>query len=128
MVIEGAEKEGCCRELVLKGALVIERVTEVKEELQKALEETDILMVNLMEISEMDLSCLQLLCSAHRTAMALKKTLIRVGEPKIREIFAGVDVTGARSCSLVCDQGCVWGGGKADEGEERYARATRDHV
>jgi anti-anti-sigma regulatory factor len=113
MMIDGAEKEGCCRELVLKGALVIQRVTEVREELQKALEEADILMVNLMETSEMDLSCLQLLCSAHRAAIALKKTLIRVGGPEIRGIFAGVDVTGARDCSLACDQGCVWVGGKA---------------
>jgi ABC-type transporter Mla MlaB component len=106
------EEAGRTRELVLKGALVIQRVAEVKEELKKALDEVDTLMVNLVETSEMDLSCLQLLCSAHRSAVGLNKTLTRVGEADARGIFKGAGMIASPGCAFACDQECVWAGGE----------------
>lgn len=111
-MIIATEEAGRAGELVLKGALVVQRVAEVKEELKNALEEVDTLMVNLAEISELDLSCLQLLCSAHRAAVAMNKTLIRVGKPEVKGIFKGIDMVNSRECPFACNEGCVWTGGE----------------
>lgn len=109
MIAADTEEEGT-RELLLKGALVMQRAAELKEEIQKALGEVDTLIINLNETSEMDLSCIQLLCAAHRAAVALNKTLVRVGRPRATGIFQGMDVTDAGSCSFASDQGCIWAG------------------
>ena len=124
-MLSAQEKEGKTRELVLQGALVIQRVTEVKDELKKALDEVDTLMVNFTETSEVDLSCLQLLCSAHRTAVGLNKTLLRVGGAPagMNGLMSGAGLLGFSGCSVACSHGCIWDDGEAmaikkSEGEE----------
>jgi anti-anti-sigma regulatory factor len=63
------------RELVLQGELVLQRIAALKEELQAALDRTDHLLLNLSEGSAFDLAFLQLLCSGHRSAVQLNKSL-----------------------------------------------------
>jgi ABC-type transporter Mla MlaB component len=62
-------------ELVLKGELVLNRITSLQEEIQTALENSDHVLIKLSEASTVDLAFLQLLCSAHRTALLLDKSL-----------------------------------------------------
>lgn len=70
---------GKSKELVFQGELLIQRVAELKQELQQALDAVDELMVNLVETPDIDLSCMQVLCSAHRTACKMNKELKLAG-------------------------------------------------
>ena len=53
----------------LVGAMTIECALEVKSILLELLANRDHLFLNIDEVSEADLSCLQLLCALHKSAM-----------------------------------------------------------
>ena len=59
----------------LTGNLTISRAVEILSLLNDSLESNDNVRIVLREVSNIDLSCLQLLCSAHRTAAAAGKEL-----------------------------------------------------
>ncbi len=61
--------------LTLKGALTIENAAELKSAVAEALDASTGLVLELAEVDTADLSCLQLLCSAHRTAVRDGKSL-----------------------------------------------------
>ena len=61
------------KRLNLSGELTIQSAGEFKAILKESLEATGILAINLSSVTEIDLSCLQLLCAAHRTAMEQDK-------------------------------------------------------
>ena len=61
--------------LTLAGRLTIEHAKELHEALKKALEGAQRLEISLEGAEAVDLSCLQLLCSANRTARASKKNI-----------------------------------------------------
>jgi ABC-type transporter Mla MlaB component len=100
------------RELVLKGELVLQRITALKDELQAALAEVDQLLLNLSEASAFDLSFLQLLCSGHRSAVQLNKSLKMSGtfpegfHQELREAGFVRHV----GCGLDCQDSCIWMG------------------
>jgi anti-anti-sigma factor len=54
--------------LRLEGECTMESATELKEVLLQGLDKSDKVLVNLEKVTEVDTSCLQLLCSALRTA------------------------------------------------------------
>jgi len=60
--------------LTLKSDITIQISSELKEKLIKALDNSDNININLENVSNIDLSCLQLLCSAHDTALKENKT------------------------------------------------------
>lgn len=60
----------------LKGELNIERGSELKACLIQALGTADRVVIDLDGATEMSLSCLQLLCAAHKTARAGNKAFI----------------------------------------------------
>ncbi len=61
--------------LTFKGALTIEDAAELKSVIADALATSTGLVVDAAEIESTDLSCLQLLCSAHRSAVGAGKSL-----------------------------------------------------
>lgn len=107
-------------EFPLKGALTIQRVAALKEELLEALNQVNNLQIILSEATEVDLSCLQLLCSGYRTAVRLNKSLSLIGRlpegisAALRD--AGLPWTGG--CQVGCGPGCLWVSGtkSLDEG------------
>jgi len=105
--VDRSEKSG---ELILKGELAIQRISEVKEELKRALDEVDNLMVNLSEGSDFDLSCLQLLCSAQRTAVCLNKSLQLAGRPPegLKKALRETGFLKHLGCDLSCEEKCIW--------------------
>jgi anti-anti-sigma regulatory factor len=62
--------------LKLKGRWTIERVRELKDLLLEALRGGAQIIVEMEEPMEVDLSFLQVLCSAHRSALKLGKRLV----------------------------------------------------
>jgi ABC-type transporter Mla MlaB component len=59
--------------ITLSGELTISCADELKEVLKSALSVRDQIGLNLEQVTEVDLSCLQLFCSAHRTSIRLDK-------------------------------------------------------
>lgn len=61
--------------LIFSGSLTFEAIKEMQAALADILGEAEIVTLDVSTVEETDLSCLQLLCSAHRTAGALGKNL-----------------------------------------------------
>ena len=61
--------------LALNGELTIARAVELKAMLTASLKRAENVHIQLEAVTAVDLSCLQLLCSAHRTALDLNKKL-----------------------------------------------------
>lgn len=61
--------------LELEGALTIARAEELRSMLSQALENAEQLVVNVDNVTDMDLSALQLFCSAHHTSARAGKRI-----------------------------------------------------
>jgi anti-anti-sigma regulatory factor len=105
------EKKGKERLLVISGSLTIEHAAEFREALMKSLEKTSHVMLNLDAVTETDLSCLQLLCSAHRTFVNAKKSVELAGTPDILK-HAARDMGYKRDlgCMQETEKSCFWTG------------------
>jgi len=98
----------------LDGELTIEYAAELKALLIRALENADRVYIRLKDVTTVDLSCLQLLCSAHRTAVKAKKHITL--DRGTCEIF-GQTIKDAGFCrSGDCQKdpygNCFWMGGE----------------
>lgn len=96
--------------LMLEGRLTLEHIRKMHEELSVSLENVQHLDVDLSGVTEMDLAFLQLLCSAHRTATTMKKTLSLT--ENIPEVFRqAIEDNGYPrqcGCSLDVSGTCLW--------------------
>ncbi len=59
--------------LSINGELTIQNAAELQKVLIECLEETMHLTLNIENVTEIDMSCLQLLCSAHKTTIKAEK-------------------------------------------------------
>lgn len=97
-------------ELTPRGELTIEQVAAFRQELVSALAAADRLTISLAEATQIDLSFLQLLCSAHRTAVSQRKELVLIGV-STREVEAVLREAGFSrhiGCTLDCNRSCIW--------------------
>ncbi len=62
--------------LELANRLTIENAAELRLKLMKSIEKVDILTLNIDKITDFDLSCIQLFCSANRTFNTENKQLL----------------------------------------------------
>jgi len=99
--------------LALKGALTIECANELKSMLLDALNKKDHVVLNLEGVKEVDLSCLQLLCSAHRTSLKFHKQLTLAGrQPEsFQQAVRDAGFTRQVGCHKDPHQKCLWIGG-----------------
>lgn len=99
--------------LFLKGALTIEHAGELRQMLIDAFKKTDSVKLNLEDVTEVDLSCLQLLCSAHRTSLDLnKQLLLDGGQPEsFQQAIRDAGFTRPVGCRRDPHQSCLWIGG-----------------
>jgi anti-anti-sigma regulatory factor len=107
------EKTDDIQFLALKGALTIEYATELKSVLLEAIYMKDHLVLSLEEVTEVDLSGLQILCSAHRTSLEQHKQLTLQGARPGSFQQAVKDAGFIRSvgCHKDPHQKCLWVGG-----------------
>ncbi len=101
--------------LFLEGELTIHYAGQLKDALLKAVGSFDAIVISLGNVQDVDLSCLQLICSAHRTSAKLKKKLSLAADPPDL-FFQAVRDSGysrTRGCgSFESDENCLWTGGK----------------
>ena len=70
--VDDSQKSGL---ITADGSLTIQHASDFKDTLMKALSEVDKIEVNFDKVTEVDLTCLQLLCATHRACMKTNKTL-----------------------------------------------------
>ncbi len=97
-------------EVTLDGDLTVNRAEEIRMLFIKALIDADRVVVNFGSVADADLSCLQLLCSAHRSASRMNRRLMLSGDWP--EAFKkAVDAAGYlrhTGCHLDVDKSCLW--------------------
>jgi anti-anti-sigma regulatory factor len=93
-----------------KGDLTIEHAAELQAFLLESLNQRDRLHLVFENVTEVDISFLQLLCSAHRTAVKTNKTLILDGHRPEPLRLAVVDGGFVRQegCVLDVRHTCIW--------------------
>ncbi len=92
------------------GALTVNCAEEIRMLLIKALIDADQVLMDFGDVTAADLSSFQLICSAHRTAVRLKKQLSYAGTPPdvfIRSVEEG-GFARATGCGLDCEKSCLW--------------------
>lgn len=71
--------------LTLKAEMTIETAEELKAALLQAIEQCQQVRVAVDNVKEVDLSCIQLVCSAHRTAKAAGRSVALLGVSSVLE-------------------------------------------
>ena len=103
-------------ELTLGGSLTIENALVIKEKLIAALMKEDALKVCIEADAAVDVSFLQLLCSAHRTASKLGKSFT-LGPAAPGNFLTAAESAGysrKRGCARDREETCLWIGGGHD--------------
>jgi anti-anti-sigma regulatory factor len=95
-----AGRKGTSAVLELKGPLSVERAVELKDAIAGALEGASELTLELKGVAGADLAGLQLLCSAHKSAMEGGKALRLKGMP---DAFWQMVVDSGFSRARACD-------------------------
>jgi len=99
--------------LKLDGEVNIARATDLKDALLKSLEKAETVEINLTDVTGIDLSCLQLLCSAHRTA-SKKGKILTIKDPTLPMYIEARKNAGfmySKPCQFVTTGDCLWVGG-----------------
>lgn len=98
--------------LILNGELTLNSAYKLKRLLIESLEKANNVIIRVEKITEMDISCLQLLCSAHRTAVNLKKILVlnRPGKGLFTDTVKSAGYSRLKACNLGIDKSCLWVG------------------
>lgn len=107
-------ESGQGKELILGGALTIENASAIRKMLMKMLLKEDEVVVCVDPDVSVDLSFLQLLCSAHRTASNLGKSFL-LRSPDSGNFTAAVENAGyvrIKGCSHDKYGTCLWSGGR----------------
>lgn len=98
----------------LDGELTVARAAEIRDSLVRAIDSADSIEINLDKVTGMDLSCLQLLCSAHRTAAGKGKVLAinDQSSPAFLEARRNAGFIYSKQCRYVSTNDCFWVGGE----------------
>ena len=94
----------------LSGDLTLVNIAEVKTKIASALAAADSVTFRFGEVGSVDLSFVQLLCSAYRTAHDQEKSLSFSGEwpTAFSELAEASGLTGHVGCSTDCSLACLW--------------------
>lgn len=103
------EKKGDTYKLVISGGLTIEHAAGFREALMKSLGNASHVMLNMDGVTETDLSCLQLLCSAHRTFVNAKKSVELGGTSDIlKQAARDAGYKRCFGCMQETEKTCFW--------------------
>ena len=99
--------------LILDGDLTVQRAGELRAALMDSISRADNIVLNLERVTGFDLSCLQLLCAAHRSAEKLCKRLT-VADTKsglFRRVVEDAGYARHSGCIMDPATNCLWIGG-----------------
>jgi anti-anti-sigma regulatory factor len=111
------EPEGTKKLLKLVGEYKIDKAEALRGLLLKAYEEPGDLLLNVRQVEEVDVACLQIFCSAHRTYLKAGRVLAFDG-PLAEEFKRSVEEAGfsrEKGCTLNRTRTCLWARESDDE-------------
>jgi ABC-type transporter Mla MlaB component len=96
--------------LLLENELTLPYAADLRTALIKSLLDADDISIAVRNVRDIDLSCLQLLCSAQRSAVRLRKRVAFTGRlPKIfKNLVAAAGFARAAGCKQDCGKDCLW--------------------
>lgn len=99
--------------LRLEGEMTIAKAAKLKDALARAIDSGKTVVIDIDRVTGVDLSFLQLLCSAHRTAanQGKKLTISNPGLPVYAEARKTAGFHYTKPCRHVASNGCLWVGG-----------------
>lgn len=99
--------------LTISGDFTICNVASIREGIIEALGQSEQVDIDLTDVSAVDLAGLQLLCSAHRSAMETGKVLAIVGmqTPPVQKARGAAGFIFNRGCRFCQSAECLWVGG-----------------
>ena len=92
------------------GDLTIRRIAELKAQVQEALAAATQVSITIAAEAECDMTLMQLLCAAHRTAARQDKTLQLCGEipPRFKMVMNLAGFSRHIGCAQDPSGGCLW--------------------
>ncbi len=96
--------------LTLSEKLTIQNANKLKTVLVESFDSTGSLRLSFEKVTEADLFCLQLLCSANMTAIKLKKRLEITGinSETFKKVIGDAGYLRHTGCKLDCNKRCLW--------------------
>lgn len=109
LIIDEKTKSG---KLIFKGELTVNHVTELRDDLLMALKSVEKLGLDLQAVTEMDISALQLFCSAHKTAIKTDKEIELIDSTmEVARNSAGLNgFLRQQGCDTDQNNTCLWRG------------------
>lgn len=97
-------------EITFHGDLTVRKAHQLKASLLTAIGQHDTIVARIAEDAEIDAAFLQLLCSAHRTAVAAGKclSLDTSLSSHLRQQLEYVGFVRHIGCLLDCNNNCIW--------------------
>jgi anti-anti-sigma regulatory factor len=104
---QGSGKQG---NITLDGNLTVGQAEELRRFLIKAIIDAQQVRLDFGTVTDVDLSCLQLLCSAHRSASRMKKSISLSGDwPEVfKNTVEEAGYSRLTGCRLDVDHSCLW--------------------
>lgn len=105
--------DGTSSTVTISGALKIEAAAELRQALVEAMAEAPQVVLDARLLEEMDMSILQTVCSACKTAAARKQGFLFTGELPVcmTALNSGIGAYQGSSCKQNNDGPCIWLGG-----------------
>jgi anti-anti-sigma regulatory factor len=96
--------------LKLAGDLTLGQAEELRMILIKAIISVDQLTLEFDDVHEVDLSCLQLFCSVHRSAVRMNKQVAFSGRypAAFEKVVRDAGYARTTGCHLDCFSSCLW--------------------
>lgn len=94
----------------IQGELTVQHAAELKACLLSALSSAQSVRVDLEAIEDIDLTCLQILCSAHKSALFAGKNLC-LGDETPEHFRNSLDAAGfsrLQGCTMDTGDSCLW--------------------
>ena len=104
------EQSGNKAVITLEGELTLPFAEELKGIFIKAFQDADEISIAFKNVQEVDLSCLQLFCAAHRSAVRLKKHLVfSEGQPMVmKKAVKAAGFAHLKGCKQGSEKSCLW--------------------
>ena len=104
------ERSGSEGVITLENDLTLPYAEEMRSVLIKALIDAEKVRVSFGSVTAVDLSCMQLLCSAIRSSVRLNKQLSFAGATPdiLKHAVKAAGYSRVMGCKLGCEKTCIW--------------------